>query len=410
MADLTPEWIEVMREAGPLLRANTGRIVEVFYSRLREVQLLVEYVERLSSFDRLGRTLARYLEDIADCDFGGAYLANRHRIAEVHDRINLPLDAYMLQVEVIRDTWMQIVFENAAAGRKAPFRLAKPPSMYVRAFNRILGWDAAMVSQSFMHLRAQRAVDAMDEIERRAGEQAEIQQELNMLATQLAATAEQASAATQEMAATSQQVASEVTGASSLEEEAVRIAHDGLAAMEAATSAVANVERSSAGVADTAGQLDARAEQIGEVSRVLEATAAQINLLALNAAIEAARAGEAGRGFAVVADEVRKLAAETKDHLVSATEAVGAMQAGTQRVRSAGSDALEQATSLGEATEAVRTRFTQIAEAVSRSSNALQAIAAATEQVSASAMETGHASGEVARLAEQLKGVAERLV
>ena len=59
-------------------------------------------------------------------------------------------------------------------------------------------------------------------------------------------------------------------------------------------------------------ELDRRAKDIGEITRVVSRISDQTNLLALNAAIEAARAGDHGRGFAVVADEVRTLA-ETSD-------------------------------------------------------------------------------------------------
>lgn len=71
----------------------------------------------------------------------------------------------------------------------------------------------------------------------------------------------------------------------------------------------------------TAGDL-ARADQIvrglaeaaghiGDVSKLIQAIAAQTSMLALNATIEAARAGETGRGFAVVASEVKMLANQT---------------------------------------------------------------------------------------------------
>ena len=65
--------------------------------------------------------------------------------------------------------------------------------------------------------------------------------------------------------------------------------------------------------------LKAALEEVGKVSRTIDAIARQTNLLALNATIEAARAGDAGKGFAVVAAEVKNLSRQTQE----ATDRIG---------------------------------------------------------------------------------------
>ncbi|MBX3620942.1 MAG: MCP four helix bundle domain-containing protein [Rhizobacter sp.] len=66
-------------------------------------------------------------------------------------------------------------------------------------------------------------------------------------------------------------------------------------------------------VIETMKGIQSSASQIGEITGLIDAIAAQTNILALNAAVEAARAGEQGKGFAVVAGEVRSLARRSAD-------------------------------------------------------------------------------------------------
>lgn len=71
------------------------------------------------------------------------------------------------------------------------------------------------------------------------------------------------------------------------------------------------------------------AQEIGQVTEVINNISAQTNLLALNATIEAARAGAAGKGFAVVANEIKLLAEQTATATKEIKEKITTIQKST---------------------------------------------------------------------------------
>jgi heme-based aerotactic transducer len=396
------ETLKTLREAAPLLQENVDAIVSEFYSRIPSIPALRDLVDRHSTVERLSQTLRRYVLDFTETTLDDSHVASRRRIAEVHYRIDLPLDAYQAQLQAIRQTWVEIVLgvvtkaqHNGKRGKglaalspRRARRTAQDSARLIAALDKALTFDEGIVT-----LYGQEVA----------------QRQLNDLATQLAAAAQEAAASVEQMASTAEQMAGEVTGASTRSQEATSMANEGVVALQEAEGSVGRVREATTRLGTVAADLETSSAKIGEVSDVLRQTADQINLLALNAAIEAARAGEAGRGFAVVADEVRKLAETTQQRLQESTAAVEEMQRGIAEVRSAGDVTMEAVDQLVEATGGVQEKFGGILTSVDGTSLALGTIAAASQEVAATAGETGRASTEVARLAEEVKRVADAM-
>jgi methyl-accepting chemotaxis protein len=149
-----------------------------------------------------------------------------------------------------------------------------------------------------VHEGASASAKGLDAIRQRSEHLAKLSRDAKEDAFQLAS-------ATEEFAASSTEISRQVTDASSLTDEAHRVAR-------AAGQSLDGLKSSSG--------------EIGNVVSLIAAIAKQTNLLALNAKIEAARAGSAGRGFAVVADEVKALSVETQKAIEEITHKIGKLQ------------------------------------------------------------------------------------
>jgi twitching motility protein PilJ len=227
-------------------------------------------------------------------------------------------------------------------------------------------------------------------------------------------------------------LADSLTAVSQRAGETADVARSSLTAADKGDAAVADAI---AGMNDIRGQiqetskrikrLGESSQEIDEIVELITDITAQTNVLALNAAIQAASAGAAGRGFAIVAEEVQRLAERSAEatHEIAAIvktiqadthDAVAAMEHSTRGVVEGArrSDAAGQA--LAEI-RAVTTRLATLIEAIASDTNrqvdvarrvaeAMQGILRITGETSAGTRQTAGSVGELAALAEELKG------
>ena len=246
---------------------------------------------------------------------------------------------------------------------------------------------------------------------------------------ELAAQASTIATACEEMSATSTEIARNCHSAATDSAKANDAAEMGARVVDETVNVMSRIADRVRSTAQTVETLGSRSDQIGQIIGTIEDIADQTNLLALNAAIEAARAGEQGRGFAVVADEVRALAERTtratkeigamiKSIQSETKSAVTAMDEGVRQVEQGTAEAAKSGDALRHILEqiaSVTNQVNQIAVAAEEQTattmeinNNIQQITEVAHITSTSSHEEAAAANQLARLAEDLKGMVEQ--
>jgi methyl-accepting chemotaxis protein len=209
--------------------------------------------------------------------------------------------------------------------------------------------------------------------------------DLSKRTEQQAASLEETASTMEEMTATVKQNADNARQANTLAMSARSVAEHGGDVVRQAVSAMDEINKSSAKIADIIG--------------VIDAIAFQTNLLALNAAVEAARAGEQGRGFAVVASEVRNLAQRSA---TAAKEIKTLIKDSTTKVSDGSALVQQSGTTLHEIVASVK----KVADIVAEISAASQEQSTAIAQVNTAVSKMDEFTQQNAALVEETASAA----
>ncbi|MFU0828442.1 MAG: Methyl-accepting transducer domain-containing protein [Lachnoclostridium sp.] len=98
-----------------------------------------------------------------------------------------------------------------------------------------------------------------------------------------------------------------------LASQSVEVVKEGLDAVDTIKSKSSFLEAANIKVNNAMENLEAKMQEVQQITEMISGITSQTNLLALNASIEAARAGEYGKSFGVVAEQIRLLAQGTKE-------------------------------------------------------------------------------------------------
>lgn len=173
------------------------------------------------------------------------------------------------------------------------------------------------------------------------------------------------------------------------------------------------------------------AVEIGKVTETINEISSQTNLLALNATIEAARSGEAGRGFGVVAGEIKNLANQTAIATDEIAGKIHKIQDSTKAMISGIGEIARINDKVDSIVSNIRTAVGQqvsttqdIAQNIAQTSQGLavvnenvvhtgelsDTIVRDIADVNQSATQISNSSGQVYNSAEELSGLAKKLV
>ena len=400
----------LLRDFLPLLEGNLKEILNAFYGHITQWPDLKTLAGDEQKIRRLKAAQHQHWTTLFSGRFDEDYFRRSTAIGQAHERIGLLPRWYMGGYLF---TLMRITEILGKQYRRKPELLVKTIQAVLKAV--FLDMDLAVTVYidagaenvaketqklaSLLEQEVNSAVQAVshnsDELRGSAEKVNGAIQRVSQSSTAVASASEQASANVETVAAASEELASSVG----------EVGRQMRQSQEITVKAVEEATRTSGVVSGLA----ERANEIGEIVKLISDIAAQTNLLALNATIEAARAGEAGKGFAVVASEVKSLANETGKATEQISNQVSGIQDATQNAVAAIRNISDVIGEIETISTTIVHAVEQQGEATGEISRNVQEAAVGTQDVSSNIVKVAEEATNVGKMATDMQDVSQQM-
>lgn len=394
LLQLTTTDLKYLQAFQPYVDSNINEIIDNFYRTLGMESSLTKIINDNSSVERLKVTLKKHIYEMFSGVVDQVYFEKRIRIAQVHVRIGLKTQWYILAFQQLMNTFIEIVQQS----------ISHPEDQFatVRAISKILNLEQQLVLESFEAVIDQMK-ESMELGKRRIGKS------IIGSTENLAAISEQTNASFQLLTAQSVEINNYAKKAIEISNVASAQANEGKMKIEQQSLNMAEIRTAVHQIGSEIEELVDTTKKMEGIMTIVTKIANQTNLLSLNAAIEAARAGDAGKGFAVVADEVRKLSDQTKESTTSVAELLTNTNTRTNMLMDS-LKKIQHAVTSGETSMSdTAQQFIQIAQALDESKSRNQLMEQEVGQLSVVISELGSAFDEVTFSADALATISQDL-
>jgi methyl-accepting chemotaxis protein len=385
---ISNEDIALLKELRPIMEQHVDQIVETFYAHLLSFADTQKFFADAAMIARVKATQREYLLDLCKGNLDEAYYERRLQIGIVHERIGVPPKWYIGSYS----NFMRLIFPVIAKKfRMRPRKLVA----CILALVKVMNLDQQLAIDTYVASTAEKLQQLGKQIEGAVNIVTTYVGEIQINASQVAASAMETSAAISETTTTLEEVKltshlahEKALAVSRNAQTAAQVSEKGRSAVEKTLEGMSAIERQMKLIGEGIEQVSQQSHAIAKIVASVNELAEQSNLLAVNAAIEAASAGQHGRGFAVVAQEVRSLSVQSKQAtaqvrviLSDIQKAVVSAVRATEQGHKAVEAGVRQSTDAGEALKTLASSVDETAQASIQIAASSQQQLAGVEQV-----------------------------